>query len=372
MSVTEASGGARSATAPRLNAICPYFTMFPYSFPERVLAGFDRPPRLVLDPFCGRGTTNIAARAHGYATVGVDSNLLAIALTAAKLVDTNPDRIMDELRELERHPAEADTPASDFWHWAFAPGTLRRLSSLRAKLTLPTDNPERIALRALIAGALHGPVNKGRPSYLSNQAPRTFAPKPGYALKFWRRRDLPPREVDLADVIGRRATWYYSTPLPNVKSATVLGDARNLAADWPHESVDAIITSPPYWQMRTYRPDQWLRLWFLGGPDDVEYSDAAILGSGNARFFAEELKTVWRQTASVSSDNAVMVVRFGAIPSAQVDAEELFRSSLAGSGWTIVDTTNAGDPRKGKRQSEHFGSRNSRPVEEIDFYCRRG
>lgn len=372
MSVTETPDSARSTGAPRLNAICPYFTMFPYSFPARVLEQLDHPRRLVLDPFCGRGTTNLAARAHGYATVGVDSNPLAIALTAAKLVDTNPDRIINELQELERHPVEAKPPSSEFWQWAFAPGTLRRLSSLRAKLTLPTENPERIALRALIAGALHGPVNKGHPSYLSNQAPRTFAPKPGYAVKFWRSRGLRPREVDVADIIRRRASWYYSTPLPTVGSTSVLGDARRLCNDWNHGRVDTIITSPPYWQMRTYRPDQWLRLWFLGGAEDVEYTDPAAVGSGNARFFADDLQTVWRQAARVSSDDAVMVVRFGAIPSAQVDADTLFRSSLAGSGWTTVHTANAGDPRKGKRQSEHFGSRRSKPVEEIDFFCRRG
>lgn len=29
--------------------------------------------------------------------------------------------------------------------------------------------------------------------------------------------------------------------------------------------------SPPYYGMRTYLPDQWLRLWFLGGPDYVEH-----------------------------------------------------------------------------------------------------
>ncbi len=30
------------------------------------------------------------------------------------------------------------------------------------------------------------------------------------------------------------------------------------------EDVDMIITSLPYYSMRTYLPDQWIRLWFLG------------------------------------------------------------------------------------------------------------
>ncbi|MFW5955411.1 MAG: DNA methyltransferase, partial [Rhodothermales bacterium] len=269
--MSESSGGARSARAPRLNAICPYFTMFPYSFPERVLAHLDPPPGLVLDPFCGRGTTNLAARARGYATVGMDANPLAVALTAAKLVETTPERIKNQLRELERNPVDVEVPSSEFWRWAFAPNTLLRLTNLRAKLSAPTENPERIALRALIAGALHGPINMGSPSYLSNQAPRTFAPKPRYALKFWRSRNLRPREVDIAEIVERRANWYYNAALPAVRSSTILGDARSLSAEWLQGRVDTVVTSPPYWQMRTYKPDQWLRLWFLGGPEDVEY-----------------------------------------------------------------------------------------------------
>jgi hypothetical protein len=47
-----------------LNAICPYFTMFPLEYPMRVLDpakldGYKKP--IVADPFCGRGTTIFAA-----------------------------------------------------------------------------------------------------------------------------------------------------------------------------------------------------------------------------------------------------------------------------------------------------------------------
>ncbi len=41
----------------RLNTICPYYTMFPLSFPFRVLNGA-QPSEWVLDPFCGSGTTS--------------------------------------------------------------------------------------------------------------------------------------------------------------------------------------------------------------------------------------------------------------------------------------------------------------------------
>jgi len=48
-----------------LNAICPYFTMFPLEYPLRVLRRHIAARPTVVDPFCGRGTTLFAARKLG-------------------------------------------------------------------------------------------------------------------------------------------------------------------------------------------------------------------------------------------------------------------------------------------------------------------
>jgi hypothetical protein len=44
-----------------LNAICPYFTMFPLEYPLKVLRQHRVAKPVVVDPFCGRGTTLFAA-----------------------------------------------------------------------------------------------------------------------------------------------------------------------------------------------------------------------------------------------------------------------------------------------------------------------
>jgi len=38
-----------------LNAVCPYYTMFPLEFPLVVLTRHSRPKQRILDPFCGKG-----------------------------------------------------------------------------------------------------------------------------------------------------------------------------------------------------------------------------------------------------------------------------------------------------------------------------
>ena len=60
--------------------------MYPLDFPLRILTKTARPKEWVLDPFCGRGTTNFAARLLGLPSIGVDSSPIAVAIATAKLV----------------------------------------------------------------------------------------------------------------------------------------------------------------------------------------------------------------------------------------------------------------------------------------------
>src|SRR5258708_39580682 len=76
----------------RLNAICPYFTMFPLWFPFKVLQAA-KETDVVYDPFCGRGTTNYAARLLGIPSYGVDSNPVAHAIAQAKLIQVKPGEV---------------------------------------------------------------------------------------------------------------------------------------------------------------------------------------------------------------------------------------------------------------------------------------
>jgi hypothetical protein len=245
----------------RLNAICPYFTMFPLDFPLDALAGA-RPHEWVLDPFCGRGTTLFAARLCGLGAVGVDVNPVATALAAAKLVRIRPETIVRRCRELLRNGYEPiEIPDGEFWGTCFHPGTLVDLCRLREQLLRAPGDASTVALRGLVLGVLHGPLRKGLPTYLSNQMPRTYATKPAAALRYWRARDMHPPGVDVLDVIRRRARFTLADLPARVPGLVRCGDAAAEIARL-RQSFSWIITSPPYYGMRTYLPDQWLRAWF--------------------------------------------------------------------------------------------------------------
>src|SRR6202790_488634 len=76
-----------------LNAICPYFTMFPLEFPLKVLRKH-KSARLVFDPFCGRGTTLYAARWLGLRAIGMDCSPVAVAISQAKLAEVAVDKCL--------------------------------------------------------------------------------------------------------------------------------------------------------------------------------------------------------------------------------------------------------------------------------------
>jgi len=93
-----------------LNAICPYFTLFPLKFPLRILQGRAKQHRAVLDPFCGRGTTNFAARLPGLRSLGVDSSPVAAAIAEARLAW--PGSLPSIARASRSCPLAAAAPAA--------------------------------------------------------------------------------------------------------------------------------------------------------------------------------------------------------------------------------------------------------------------
>jgi hypothetical protein len=361
-----------------LNAICPYFTMFPLQFPYGLLRRNGRHAPFsdcVLDPFCGRGTTNFAARLAGLPSIGVDCNAVAVAATKAKLTDAHPDEIVGEARAIIETVEPDEVPTGEFWDWAYHPEVLQKLCRLRMALLRDCWSRPRIALRGILLGALHGPMKKVGTSYLSNQSPRTYAPKPNYAVRFWSRRELFPPKVDLLKVVAERARRFYGHPLPAVAHTVKLGDSREprlmhcLADSDRH--VSWIITSPPYYGLDTYLADQWLRFWFLGGEPRVNYSRGGQISHNGPEAFIQDLRAVWSNLAAIARPDARLVIRFGGINERRhVKPLALLKESLHHTPWRTKTIIPAGSASRGRRQAETFFADQQKAIEEHDLWAR--
>ena len=360
-----------------LNAICPYFTMFPLEYPLGILK--ERAREIVLDPFCGRGTSLYAAVMCGFETYGIDSSPVAVAIARAKLARTSAREVLSLAKRLLADTKWPSIPRGTFWRYAYHPDTLREICRLRSGLLGTTESPASAFLRAIVLGALHGPRAKSieEQNYFSNQMPRTYSSKPDYSVRYWRRHKLRPVAIDVLKVIERRAQHVLKSKM-RARSA-IDHIARGNSEDFRSYShvvrpVTLVITSPPYYGLNTYLADQWLRNWFLGGPTHIEYDRGDQVSHRSPDQFAFSLARVWDNISTIGAENLQMVVRFGAIQSRNVNPIELFMSSLRKSvaSWRVVTRVKkCGAADKGRRQATQMAVKSS-PIEENDFYIVRG
>jgi hypothetical protein len=201
--------------------------------------------------------------------------------------------------------------------------------------------------------------------------PRTFASKPDYSIKYWRDRDLFPPNASVIEVLRKKLKRITDlnadspSPVRNIKCL----DARKATSFGKLEGPIVVVTSPPYYGMRTYVQDQWLRMWFLGGQEEIDYENHNQLCHTGHERFIKDLSKVWRIIARRAQDEAHLYVRFGSIPSAKSDARKILKSSLEEAGsWKLISVGNAKTSHCGKRQADHMGSE-SDPSIEFDFHA---
>ncbi len=304
-------------TRNRFHSICPYFAMFPETFPEQWISQLTRPGDLVLDPFCGRGTTPFSAMLLNRRAVASDVNDVAYCLTKAKTAAPKLRGLVRRIDTLEssfdgrawRHEADQ---LPEFFQRAYHKRTLQQLVYLRRTLrwkTLKTDG----MVAALMLGSLHGEADSST-AYFSNQMPRTISTKPAYSIRFWEERGLEPPLRNVFNVLRQRAHFRYESEPPTGDCVVLHRDVRKLSwsdVELP-QPIRCVVTSPPYFDVTNFEEDQWLRLWALGGPP---YPTRGRVSRDDRHGFEEHywrfLADMWRCLGKVLARRAHVVIRIG-------------------------------------------------------------
>jgi len=317
-----------------LHAICPYFAMFPESFVQEQVNEHSRPGDLVFDPFCGRGTTVLESLLNGRQAAGSDINPVAVCVSRAKANRPSLDAVTTRLIALEQAydvasvckttaaPIEDEREGlSPFFRRAFHHATLRELLFLRARLKWKTNEVDGF-IAALTIGSLHGEMDKSS-AYFSNQMPRTICLKPGYSLRYWRSHGLFPKRRRVFEMLTAKAILRLDdVPVDCPRGLVQNADARHSAATFPSlkGKVGLVVTSPPYLKVTRYEEDQWLRLWFLGGPPRPTYGEVSRddRHAGNERYW-RFLQESWQGVKPLLSKHARMVIRLGAMGMTSAD-----------------------------------------------------
>jgi len=289
--------------------------MFPEQFAEQWIDKLTDEGDLVFDPFCGRGTTPFQAILMGRRALAADINPVAFCITTAKTRAPVLSTLKRRLTHLEDgYSARRWTPRSSaqpvFFQRAYSTGTLAQLLYLRESLAWSRTRTDAM-VAALVLGALHGDTETS-PSYLSAQMPRTISTKPAYSIRFWEERDLHPPSRDVFALLRRQAAFRYVSRPPDRRADVMLSDFRDLPRlpTVTEKSVSCIVTSPPYLDVTNFEEDQWLRLWFLGGPPHptsgrVSNDDRHT----NASSYWKMVADFWRMAGYILKPDGHVVIR---------------------------------------------------------------
>jgi hypothetical protein len=292
--------------------------MFPESFAEHWLTKLSSPGDLVLDPFCGRGTLPFQALLMGRRAIGCDTNPVAYCIAKAKTNAPSFGRVASRVDELERSYRESLVrdeveKLPSFFHFAYDAGALHQLVYLRRRLSHRTSLVDGM-VAALVLGSLHGEADKSK-RFLSNQMPHTISTKPDYSIRFWKkgRHRAPKRNV--FDLLRMQLAYRYETGAPDDRALIFNMDMRDLPRHTTKfkSPVRCVVTSPPYFDVTNYAEDQWLRLWFLGGPPEPKkQSFSRDDRHGNIDQYWSMLADMWRTLSLVLDKKSDVVIRLGA------------------------------------------------------------
>jgi ubiquinone/menaquinone biosynthesis C-methylase UbiE len=229
---------------------------------------------LVLDPFCGSGTVPLACKQLGINCVSFDVHPVMLFTSRVKVRDYDLDEIKRESKRLLKLKFERPQFSSSSFIARFFPRhVLEDIVFFKEKIAELKDEKLRdFFLLALMGAAMRC----------------SYAYKDGAALKV-RERRLPYFRGELR---RRIAQMCYDLARFDKRSCSIeikRGDARKL--ELPDESVDAVITSPPYLGKTEYIYSFRLeRELFLNGEENT--SSFIQLGARNWEKNINEVKEV--------------------------------------------------------------------------------
>lgn len=303
-----------------LHSLCSYQGKLKPAIASSLIATFVPQGGRVLDPFAGVGTIPFEAALQGRKGIAFDISPAALIIARGKLQRTTKNEataVIDDLVDALEGPdpsAREESSANairfngrlaDYFH----PATMRQIILARRHfLTKSLDEPGVALVYASLLHILHG----NRPYALSRRShPITpFSPSgPTEA------RDLIPR-------LRAKVERSLASPLPE---GFVDGDvcAQDATEWWPANAsaLDAVVTSPPFFDSTRFHLANWMRLWFAGWElEDFRLRPQAFVDERQKRGFDVYLPVI-RQSRQRLRSGGVLVLHLGKSDKSDMAAE---------------------------------------------------
>ena len=262
-----------SREAHPLHALHPFAARFPHGLAGYFIEALTEPSDVVLDPMCGSGVTLLEGWLAGRSVIGVDLDPLARRQSAARTaaldaeaVRAAGDAALQHAADLcagVSHPARPldyvrgllDEATREFLDYWFFPETQAELAALLLAIRAEPEPGLRNLLEVVFSSTIvtkSGGVSRARD--LAHTRPHRVADK------------QPRRPLRQLEILLNRAVDAYASVNPDTvgESRVIAGDARALPL--PDDSVNLIVTSPPYANALDYMRAHKFSLAWLGDP----------------------------------------------------------------------------------------------------------
>jgi len=259
--------GSFNGRESTLQQLSPYVGKLKSGMVQTLLRLYSEEGDWVLDPFCGSGVVPLEALLHGRRAIGNDLSPYAYRLTIGKLAVPATEKealvrataALDAADMRKKRLRLDDYP--DYIQAFFHPDTLLETAATFDELTERNEH----FLLACLMGILH----HVRPGFLSYPASHLT---PYLREKKYPRDEYPDmyayravRPRLLAKVRRAYRRTLVASPWEPTDYKVLCENSKRLSLD--SESVDLILSSPPYFGALDYARDNRLRLWFLGCRD---------------------------------------------------------------------------------------------------------
>lgn len=235
---------------------------------------------LVLDPFCGTGTVMLEANISGRSAIGADANPLAVLIAQVKTTYIPAEKLHRVLNSILASAQRCKKGTSEnqelIQRW-FSPSTITQLIHLEESIDKIKSCEVRrfflLCFSNLIKKVSFADPSISVPVKLN---PERFTKNPErkkaaeFKLQTLQCVDVYEKFEDICKLNIRRIDSLHMVKDMGISTEIVSNDARHITETYgseklmKDETVDLILTSPPYAGAQKYIRSSWLNLYWLG------------------------------------------------------------------------------------------------------------
>ena len=243
----------------------------------------------------------------------------SVAAVAARLAEI-------DLSQMVADPAEADLLV--FYH----PDTLRQITALRALLLKHADAFNKVDawIRMVAINRLTGHSSGFFSVYTM---PPNQAVSAASQRKINQTREQTPPPRDIRTIILKKSLSLLSDGLPPPHPPAVLmtGPAKR-TPPLPDDSVELIVTSPPFLKVVDYEGDNWLRCWFA----DIDPADVRIDKHRNITTWETFVRRSFKEFARVVRPGGMVAFEVGEVRGGAILLERHVATAIEGLPFDIL------------------------------------